>query len=365
MLISGTRRMMGTTASIYIETGSEETGHETGSGPIDAASQAGAAIDASFVWLAEIAQQFTRFDATSELSQLNAAAGSWQVVSPLLYAVVTQSVAAASATDGLFDPALLPQLEALGYDRDFEGIAFRETGSAWRVSTEAGQLGRWREIAFDEEGQRIRLPAGVRLDLGGYVKGWAADWLVERTLADFANVLVSLGGDMRMRGGSEPGLGWPIGIGDVRADALGLEARHAAVVTLASGGLATSGATERWWYRGGERQHHVIDPRTGKSARLWLDASDSMTPGFPLIASATALAATATHAEIAAKCALLRSYPAALEAVERAWTHTASSTYGDDGVALIVLLGNGAVERSTNIEDYLATLGGQGAIWIM
>ena len=35
---------------------------------------------------------------------------------------------------------------------------------------------------------------------------------------------------------------------------------------LVSGGLATSGSTKRRWLRGGELQHHLIDPRTGRPA---------------------------------------------------------------------------------------------------
>ena len=33
---------------------------------------------------------------------------------------------------------------------------------------------------------------------------------------------------------------------------------------LVSGGLATSGKTKRRWFRGGEEQHHLIDPSTGR-----------------------------------------------------------------------------------------------------
>jgi thiamine biosynthesis lipoprotein len=37
-------------------------------------------------------------------------------------------------------------------------------------------------------------------------------------------------------------------------------------VRLTRGALATSGSSARSWLRGGKRQHHLIDPRTGRPA---------------------------------------------------------------------------------------------------
>jgi FAD:protein FMN transferase len=75
-------------------------------------------------------------------------------------------------------------------------------------------------------------------------------------------VLVGLGGDIAT-GGAAPEDGWRVGIGDdhqVAADA------PDAVVTVRSGGLATSGTTCRTWRRGGRTVHHIVDPRTGDVA---------------------------------------------------------------------------------------------------
>jgi hypothetical protein len=124
-----------------------------------------------------------------------------------------------------------------------------------------------------------------------------------------------------------------------------------------------------WWYRDGKRQHHIIDPRTKQSARIWIDANDTPQEGYPLIVTATALAATAIQAEVAAKAALLRGYPSALEAVESAWkyreTDIASARYGDVNVALLLLLSDGDVVPSTNLTDYLQEKGGNGYLWMM
>ncbi len=321
-----------------------------------------AAIDACLEWMREVDRRLTRFAAESDLMRLNAAAGEWAPVSAMLFEVVERSLLAAETTDGLFDPTILPALEAWGYDRDFSAIAYREAALEWSVPGDMAPPGHWREIALDREGRRIRLPAGVRLDLGGIAKGWAADVALERFFGDFPNALVDVGGDMRVRGELDEGQLWPVGVGagrairDARPDAA---PEQSAVVTLGQGGLATSGAGARWWLRAGERAHHLIDPRTARPARVWIDATDERPDEPPLIASASAFAPTAADAEVAAKVALLRGYPAALEAVE-------ASADGVDNlqVALLLTLSTGAVVFSSNLPAYLTHVGGGGDVWI-
>jgi thiamine biosynthesis lipoprotein len=364
VLIEQTQRLMATECSVHISVAPERE------------ADARAALEACLAWLKEVETTLTRFAPESELSRLNAASGQWRRVSEMLFEVVGQSVLAARETNGLFDPALLPLLVRMGYDRDFAHIAHREVdaddGRTASPASEEIQTGRWREIELDPAGRRIRLPKGVRLDLGGIAKGWAADRALDRFFRPFPNVIVNVGGDMRVRGGAQPGECWAIGIGEAVVQASSAEhAEHATVVTLGRGGLATSGATDRWWVRGGQRQHHLIDPRTGKPARLWIaegDADrDGPHEGRPLIATATALAPTAAAAEIAAKVALLRGYPDALIQVEAAWQTPRvgdRSTYNDDTVALVLALGSGEVVCSANLREYLQIYGGGGNIWL-
>jgi thiamine biosynthesis lipoprotein len=356
-LVERSERIMGTQVGVHV------------AAPVEGVRAAQRAIDACLTWMVEVEDRLTRFRPESELSLLNAEPGVWHPVSDLLFAAVEQSRRAAERTGGLYDPALLPALEALGYDRDFAAVRQAESAgnveAAAAVPVPAG--GAWRGIELDRVRRRIRLAAGTRLDLGGIAKGWAADVALARFFDDCPNAIVDVGGDLRLRGERQTGEPWGVGIGDPRVEQALQSTRHLAVLAFRRGGLATSSATGRWWTRGGERRHHLLDPRTGRPMRLWIDESDNSgddrEDAGPLIASATALAPTAAHAEVAAKVALLRGYPAALRAVETAWTRT-PEIFGDAGVALILVLGNGNVACSANLQEYLDTLGGGGNIWL-
>jgi thiamine biosynthesis lipoprotein len=356
VLIERRARLMGTDVSVHLA--------------VDPAGEARAQANAAHCmdWLAEVDVRLSRFRPESELCQLNRAAGRWFAASPLLYAAVARALAAAHKSDGLFDPTLLAQLERLGYDRDFAQIAHQEiTAESRPAAVPMPSAGGWREIALDARHQRIRLPAGVRLDLGGIAKGWAADRALERFCAQGAGALVNVGGDLRLRGGPQPGTGWSVGIRHPRAGLDPSTPEHIATITLSRGGLATSGALRRWWLRSGQRQHHLLDPRTGAPAPLWIAASDSEPdqPGdLNHLATVTALAQTAAEAEVAAKVAVLQAYPHTLQpapAISAAQKEHGWSLHAESSVALLLTFGTGELRLSANAGAYLATWGTEGA----
>lgn len=359
LLVEQTNRIMATNVSIHLAVSP------------DAEAGALAGVEAGMAWLREVDQRLTRFQEGSELCQLNRAAGRWQPVSDLLFRAMQAALKAAEASNGWFDPTLLPQLEALGYDRDYAQVAHSpgESRSASTSATTPG--GKWRDIQLDAQGKRILLPEGTRLDLGGIAKGWAADVALRDCLRAFPDVIVNVGGDLRLRGERAPGDPWAVGIRDPQYDHLPEPSPNIAVISFHQGGLATSGATGRWWYHGDRREHHLLDPRTGRPAHLWMQPDDAANSGADagrLIATATALARTAARAEVAAKVALLRGYPDALSAVEAAWErrskHGAHLLPADQDVALLLVMGNGEVLMSRNMEAYLETCGGGGMVWV-
>ena len=69
----------------------------------------------------------------------------------------------------------------------------------------------------------MTLPAGIRFDPGGIGKGLAADIVTEELIAaGAAGALVSVGGDVRVRGESPGGTAWDLAIDDASRDGVEL-----------------------------------------------------------------------------------------------------------------------------------------------
>lgn len=337
------QHLMGTSVSIQLAV------------PSPYVSQAVQDLQESFLWLAEVEEHLTRFQPDSELMRLNAHVGSPFEVTPILLECLSVALQAAERTNGLYDPALLPHLEAAGYHRDFQEIAHREVGR--RVST-LPETGRWREIQLDRAHSHVTLPPGVQLDLGGIAKGWAADKLAASLLAPYNNALINIGGDLRVRGENAPGSLWAIAIDHPFSPAMG--EGQVAVVTPGRGGVATSGANRRWWWQDRQVSHHLIDPRTGYPMRVWTppEAEQDAQAAATLIATVTTFAETAVEAEIAAKLALLYGFPDALQSAIKIGT-----TPLEREAALLLVLGNGQLHPSPNLDAWLHHHAGQKGIW--
>ena len=141
-------------------------------------------------------RRWSRFLPTSELSRLNAAAGKPVIVSADTFSVIKSAVDAWKYTDGCFDPTVHDALCATGYDRTFAELAERPDRPGTAPPTPGCA-----EIELDPALCAVRLPVGVRLDLGGIAKGAAADLVVGRLRANGADgACVNVGGDIRVDG---------------------------------------------------------------------------------------------------------------------------------------------------------------------
>jgi FAD:protein FMN transferase len=201
----------------------------------------------------------SRFREDSELSAVNAAAGSPVQVGPLLLEAVGAALRAAQLTDGDVDPTVGQALIALGYDRDFAEVA----ASPRRVRF--APVPGWRTIELDAQASTVRVPRGVTLDLGATAKALAADHAAAAAHAACGcGVVVSLGGDMAFDGEPPGEDGWRIRVTDDHRSDVTAPGQW---ITLRSGGLATSSITTRSWCSDeGATVHHLIDPATGRSA---------------------------------------------------------------------------------------------------
>jgi thiamine biosynthesis lipoprotein len=268
----------------------------------------GRALDVGKQVVRRCERRWSRFLASSELSRLNAAAGRTVVLERDTYELVAAAVSSWQLTQGRFDPTVEPAMCAAGYERSFD----EASRSSSPTSPSPGCAG----IELDDDLGSVRLPEGVRLDLGGIAKGHAADLAAGAMVdAGAAGAVADLGGDVACAGiaGAD---GWAIGIADpFRPDAL------AAVVRVGSGAVATSSVLRRRWRDGTRELHHLIDPRTGAPSR-----SD--------LAAVSIVAATAAWAEVLAKATLIGGAAQARRAVSDAGATGIAFTLEGEAIVL-------------------------------
>lgn len=213
--------------------------------------------------LATVDLSCSRFRPDSELTRVNLSAGTTTTVSRYFAEMLQAALRAARITGGAVDPTVGGAVMALGYDRTFASLRPEDTHPV-PVSRPAPG---WQRIVFDPRTRRLRLPPGVRLDLGATAKARTSDRAARRAAAAACcGVLVGLGGDLATAGPAPEG-GWRIALADDHAQP---SPDGGPAVAVTGGALATSGVRVRTWRRGGRALHHIVDPATGDpAAPVW------------------------------------------------------------------------------------------------
>ncbi|NKB80815.1 MAG: FAD:protein FMN transferase [Nitrospirales bacterium] len=196
---------------------------------------------------------------TSELSQINAAAGKTPVtVSPETMALLTQSFEMMRRTEGGFVITIGPAVKA------------------WNIS-EQGRIPTDQELAhifpllemshvqLDEDASTALLAKpGMQLDVGGIGKGFAADFAAQamRDVGATAGV-VALSGDITTFGRMPDGHRFVFGIQHPREETGVVLAR----LELEDEAVSTAGDYQRFFMKNDRRYHHILDPQTLRPAR--------------------------------------------------------------------------------------------------
>ena len=266
------------------------------------------------------AARLTRFAKSSDLCALNSAVEIRVPVRPTLAAALGWAQLAERRSAGVVDATLLDARLAAEYGDSGAGS---DIGSA-----------EWRILATSRR-STVERPAGLRFDLDGVAKGWIADRAAD-LLLDWPSASVDADGDVCLRLG--PGQEWLIDVSNPLADAAQPDAPPLTTLRLRGGeswsstyGVATSGTSiHRWRCADGRETHHMIDPRTRRSAE-----TD--------VVQATVVAPTARDAEILAKSVVILGSGKALDFLSRSALHTA-----------VLLLETGEVIATPGVGKWLA-----------
>jgi len=203
-----------------------------------------------------IEAKYSRYRDDSVVGRINASAGNANglAVDAETAALLDYAQTAWRESGGLFDATA-------GILRRAWDFRARRIPAADEIAALLPLIG-WQRVRWQRP--HLVLPlAGMELDFGGFGKEYAVD-RAARVLreAGIDSALVNLAGDLMILGPQPGGTAWRVGIRHPRR-----EGALVATLPVASGALATSGDYERFVEVDGVRHCHVLDPRTGRSAR--------------------------------------------------------------------------------------------------
>lgn len=201
-------------------------------------------------------RHFSRFLPDSELSMFNKNAGVKQVVTTEFQAILTAASKIAHETDGLYNPFILPALQASGYSHS------RVPGHEQDVVDDHSDKSIANIDQLELGDNWAKIPYGTALDLGGCGKGYLADQLRSKLPSTVTGYWFSFGGDIAVGGHNEHNQPWSVTVQGADDSSKNIATVNAAEIA----GIATSGTTVHSGKKLGRSWHHIIDSRTNHPA---------------------------------------------------------------------------------------------------
>lgn len=172
--------------------------------------------------------------------------------------IIQEATTYSVRSQGLFNPAIGHLIETWGFHRDSFTPVDIDANTLKQLVHQNPSMA---DIVIQDHQLVSRNPQ-VKLDLGGYAKGYALDVALNMLKKEgVENALINIGGNVIALGkhGKQP---WRVGIQHPR------KPNAIAALDLESGwAIGTSGDYQRFFMKNGARYCHIIDPRTGKPAQ--------------------------------------------------------------------------------------------------
>jgi thiamine biosynthesis lipoprotein len=215
-----------------------------------------AAMASVFADMHRIDRLMSTWKEDTEISRVNREGSKHPVkVSEELFRLLQESVKYSELTRGAFDITYA----SVGYLYDFKKGVHPD-----QKSIDAALPGvDWRQMVLDEKSFTVFFKRpGMRIDLGGIAKGHSVDKGIEiLQKLGITRAMVNAGGDTRIIG-DRFGKPWVVGLR--HPDQPG---KSYLTIPIVDSAFSTSGDYERYFDEDGKRFHHIIDPKTGDSAR--------------------------------------------------------------------------------------------------
>ena len=222
----------------------------------DDAARGEAAITSVFDDMKRIDRLMSTWKEDTEISRVNREGSKHPVkISQELFRLLQVSVEYSELTHGAFDITYA----SVGYLYDFKKGVHPDQ----KAIDQALPGINWRHMVLDAKKTTVFFTRpGMRIDLGGIAKGYSVDRGIEILQKQgITRAMVNAGGDTRIIG-DRFGRPWVVGVRDPDH-----EGKMFLRLPLSDTAFSTSGDYERYFDEDGKRFHHIIDPKTGDSAR--------------------------------------------------------------------------------------------------
>lgn len=269
-------------------------------------------------------ENFSRFIANNELDQFNKSEGNLKVSDEMIK-LLLEAKKWQDFSHNIFDPTIINNLEQLGYDQSFLEIKEDKVKpNLEKLKKDFLKRPKLNDLIINK--QEVFKPNNLRLDLGGFGKGYIIDKLGQEIFSKVNNYWLSAGGDLLISGHNETQVSWSVGVQnpyEPTKEIFHLKTKGEKL------GIATSGIWQRQGDKGGIKWHHLIDPRTGL-------------PTENNILAVTAIADSATKADVLAKTILILGEIEGLNFINKDLTSAA-----------LIFLKDGGIVFSSRVKNYL------------
>lgn len=123
-------------------------------------------------------------------------------------------------------------------------------------------------VGFDkvklQDGKIIKTDDRLMLDCSAIAKGYGVDAVAKMLKSKgISNFMVEIGGEIVASGENPKGAPWRIGVSKPEDDSVSVSNDIQGIINISDKAMATSGNYRNFYYKGGKKYAHTIDPKTG------------------------------------------------------------------------------------------------------
>ena len=206
--------------------------------------------------LKEVDAALSMFNEQSTISKIN----NNQAVEPdkMFLDVFQLAQQISKDTHGAFDITVAPLVNLWGF-----GFKHAQEPTKHAIDSLRQFVG-YQKVSYNGKTIQKQDPR-IMLDCSAIAKGYGTD-VVARLMDEkgVKNYLVEIGGEVVTRGISEKRVPWKIGVTKPTDDSLHIGNELQTVLNVTDKAMATSGNYRNFYYKGGRKYAHTINPKTGR-----------------------------------------------------------------------------------------------------